>query len=160
MKRVLLSIAALALLAAARAPTAADVDYGFTAWIADGKLSVRHRILNRSGRALCFFPGSMDIDIARLRGPNGAEIQNIHNSGYVIGRQIVYFAASDGKAHLFSYSAELGDVFRPVENAARVERIEFDFYGFDCNDLTSGRTGLKPLVRKTATAVISRTPSP
>ena len=155
MSRILLSIAAMGMLTAANAPSSAALDYSFTVSIKDGQLSVQHRILNRSKRAVCFFPDSLDIDRATLRGSQEKKIPNIHNSGYVVGRQIVYFAAPDGMTHLFSYSAELDSVFRPVEDAGQVKSVEYEFYGFDCNDLTSGRSGIKPIVRKTATGPIS-----
>lgn len=149
---------ALGLLAAARPPSATDVDYGFAASVEGGRLTVQHRILNRSGRSLCFFPDSIDIDKARLRGAGARELPNIYNSGFVAGRQVAYFAAPDGRAHLFSYSADLREVFRPAVAADKLETLEFDFYGFDCNALTEGREGVKPLVHKTASAAVDRRP--
>lgn len=159
MKRALISIAAVTLLAAARAPSGSDVDYGFTASIEGDRLSVRHRVLNRSGRALCFFPDMLDMDKARIGSAEGKTLNSIHNAGFISGRQTVYFAANDGMPHLFSYSADLNSVLSPAESA-RAQKLEFDFYGFDCNALTSGRAGLKPIVRKAARAVISRAPRP
>jgi hypothetical protein len=133
--RILLSVVAIGMLTGARAPAATALDYGFTATIKDGQLSVQHRILNRSQRALCFFPDSMDIARARLRGVHGKEIENIYNSGYVIGRQIVYFVAPDGKTHQFSYSAELSEVFRPVEETEKIGSLEYDFFGLTATTL-------------------------
>ncbi len=99
----------------------------------------------------------MDIDKARIGGAKGEALNNIHDAGFIAGRQTVYFAAADGRAHLFSYSAEMTSVSAPAE-ADRARTLQFDFYGFDCNNLTSGRAGMKPIVRRTATGPISRAP--
>jgi hypothetical protein len=145
------------MLTAARAPDPSAIHYSLTASIQGGQLSMRHRIVNRSASSLCFFPDSWDIENAKISGAAGEALNNIHNAGFIAGRQTVYFAAADGKAHHFSYASDVAEVLLPAE-ADRARTLEFDFYGFDCGDLTSGRVRIKPIVRKTATAVISRAP--